>query len=102
MQKAGFEGEIIGITPYLQYVAKCGCSDSVPRGCEIDAWITNNIDWNSRKHLKYAILDDDSDMMYHQRESFFLIDGYCGLTYNVAENIITHLNRFDESVNSDL
>ena len=63
---AGVTGELIGITPRLRYENN---SYSVPRGCEIKAWIENNKGILGDK-LKYAILDDDSDMLYCQRKSF--------------------------------
>jgi hypothetical protein len=71
----GFEGDIIGVTPDLRH-------DDCLRGNEILKWIKNN------KHLvgdyynftEYVILDDDSDMLYWQRNNFLLIDRFVGLT----------------------
>lgn len=33
-----------------------------------------------QKESKYVILDDDSDMLYWQRNNFILIDRFVGLT----------------------
>jgi len=41
---------------------------------------------------KYIILDDDSDMLYWQRNNFICIDGGPGLTENVAYKAIRMLN----------
>jgi len=93
----GFKGEIIGKTPILVFKSNIegGYHNSVPRGCEIKAWleISKEILGDKMSKVRYAILDDDSDMLYWQRESYFMIDRYCGLTRNVAFRVINHLNR---------
>lgn len=95
--KAGFLGEIIGVTPSLWYSDKCNFSYSVPRGCEIDAWLYKGHGYRFRESDKYAILDDDSDMLLHQADSYFRVDEYCGLTPNLPYRIIKYLNTFDDS-----
>ena len=78
----GFKGEIIGKTPYLNFAfdESFPYNYSVPRGCEIKAWLeTNKVKLNTKmSKVKYVILDDDSDMLYCQREQYFRIDGHCG------------------------
>lgn len=94
----GFIGEIIGKTPYLQFKSNLeNYNYSVPRGCEIKAWIETNKDILGSKvlKLKYVILDDDSDMLYWQRDNYFLVDGYCGITPNLAYRVIRFLNNED-------
>lgn len=88
---AGITGELIGITPKLRFL---GDTHSVPRGCEIKAWIEQNKGIIGEKvtKLKYAILDDDSDMLYWQRNSFFCTKGYAGLTEKISNKVIKHLN----------
>ena len=91
---AGITGELIGITPKLKFVDN---KYSVPRGCEIKAWIENNkgILGDKVSKFKYAILDDDTDMLYWQRNSFFCTKGKYGLTDKIAEKVIKHLfSRF--------
>jgi len=57
------------------------------RGDEIKEWIDNNdVD-------KYAIIDDDSDMLAEQMSSFFHVDGYYGLTPNVLYRIKRHFDK---------
>lgn len=86
---AGITGELIDITPKLKYV---GYSYSVPRGCEIKAWMERNKDiLGTITETKYAILDDDTDMLYWQRKSFFCTKGKGGLTEAIANRIIKHL-----------
>ncbi len=73
-------GEIIGITPNFR-----GDIDgyTIPRGCEIDKWLEDNnfshINWDKDYQLNYMnksgienyiIIDDDSDMLYGQRNHF--------------------------------
>lgn len=81
LELCGFEGEIIDKTPTLSFEQTNGLyHGSVPRGCEIKRWVEDN-----KIHSKdYIILDDDSDMLYNQRNNFLLVDGYCGLTPNIV------------------
>ena len=71
----GFEGDIIDITPNLR---GRGCL----RGNEILQWIRDNHDLvgDYYNFTEYVILDDDSDMLYWQRNNFLLIDRFVGLT----------------------
>lgn len=79
--KKGFKGEIIGKTPNLRD------QDSV-RGNEIASWIRTNVGILGVKYdgyfNEYVILDDDSDMLYSQRNNFICIDGGPGLTETMA------------------
>lgn len=73
------EGEIIGITPSLRTKGF-----GVPRGMEIENYLEeefgfSHINWNEdiqRKNMEesgienYIIIDDDSDMLYGQRNHF--------------------------------
>jgi hypothetical protein len=93
LEKVGFKGEIIGRTPSLYLNKEIEASYTIPRGCEIDCWLKNKFDWDDLAYVRYVILDDDSDMLYQQRENYFRIDGYCGLTNNVAYRVINFLNR---------
>lgn len=80
----GFIGEIIGITPFLTF--KQNTDSSVSRGEEIKHWLSkhkfSNIDWSKEDQLEkmlqsnisnYIIIDDDSDMLYIQRNHFIHI-----------------------------
>lgn len=89
---AGITGELIGVTPKLRYVDD---TYSVPRGCEIKAWMERNKSILGAKmtELKYAILDDDTDMLYWQRNSFFCTAGKNGLTKAIAKKVIKHLHN---------
>ena len=72
----GFKGEIIDITP----TSRCGMC---VRGNEILEWIKNNeeaIGARYYNYKEYVILDDDSDMLYWQRNNFILVDRFVGLT----------------------
>lgn len=90
--RVGFMGEIIGITPSLR-LPYDKYSYTIPRGCEIECWLESQYDWHDLAHVRYVILDDDSDMLYNQRENYFRVDGYCGLTTNLSYRVINFLNR---------
>jgi hypothetical protein len=73
------EGEIIGITPSMRTK-----DIRIPRGMEIDYFLENDlgfkhVNWDEKTQKKYMdksnlenyiILDDDSDMLYKQRNHF--------------------------------
>jgi hypothetical protein len=78
-ENEGMEGEIIDITPCLYFKD----NGSVPRGCEIEQWLKHkgfsHINWSKEKQQEYMdksdienyiIIDDDSDMLYGQRNHF--------------------------------
>ena len=91
----GFKGEIIDKTPCLEFKDQDGVPyRSVPRGCEIKAWIETNkgILGGKMSKFKYVIFDDDSDMLYWQRNNFFWVDPYCGLTPNLIYKAKNFLN----------
>lgn len=71
----GFEGEIIDTTPS----SRCGMC---VRGNEILKWIQDHKDLVGEYYnfTEYVILDDDSDMLYMQRNNFLLIDRFVGFT----------------------
>jgi len=83
LDRNGFRGKVISKTPNLWYDSRCEHSNgSVPRGCEIHQWIRNNYKWDEEP--KYVIFDDDSDMLLWQKDNYFRIDGWCGITPNVV------------------
>lgn len=58
------------------------------RGSEIKEWLDNNPTVD-----KYAIIDDDDDMLRIQLPHFFKTDAYCGLSPNICYQIKNHLNN---------
>lgn len=98
----GVTGEVFSKTPHLHFeeqsfTLKNGeevvYDYSVPRGCEIKAWMEMNKGVLGKKvsKVKYVILDDDSDMLFWQRENYFRVDPYCGLTPRLTERVINYL-----------
>lgn len=80
LEAKGFIGDIIDVTPMLRH-------ESCLRGNEIYDWINKNsqmlCDSNNGSDFKeYVIFDDDSDMLYWQRNNYIQVDPYCGLTPN--------------------
>lgn len=80
--EVGIEGEIIGKTPVLYFNRDENVDyQPVPRGSEIKAWMDSySKNLGKSIKIKYIILDDDSDMLYSQRNNFILTDPYVGLT----------------------
>lgn len=91
----GIVGDVIDKTIDLKFMSKIDYNYSVPRGCEIKAWLEMNkgILGDKMHKAKYVILDDDSDMLFWQRNNFIHIDSYCGITPNNAEKAIKILNK---------
>ena len=110
LDRVGFVGEVIDTTPHFH--AKGTDNDgekigyTIPRGCEIDWWLDNKgkfqrINWSAdvqNEHLEkslvknYVIIDDDSDMLYGQREHFVKTYFMNGLTEDKANDCIKILN----------
>ncbi|MES2397908.1 MAG: HAD domain-containing protein [Bacteroidota bacterium] len=89
-EKRGLPGEIIDVTPSLR-LQKGGSiafyndklerhptesvqGYSIPRGCEIEYWLRNEA-WRIGTIDGYVILDDDTDMLMHQKEKFVQCSG---------------------------
>ena len=76
----GMKGEIIGTTPHIRDFE----GYTIPRGCEIDYYLKkelkfSHINWDrdiQKEYMEksgienYIIIDDDSDMLYGQRNHF--------------------------------
>lgn len=66
------------------------------RGVEIYRWIRDNIPYDDRddpSKFRYAILDDDSDMLLWQKDHFFQTSFMAGgLTEEIAKRVTAHLN----------
>jgi hypothetical protein len=107
----GFAGEVIDTTPafYAKGVDnnENRINYTTPRGCEIDWWLKEKgkfqwINWSLEHQLEhleksivknYIILDDDSDMLYGQREHYVNCNGYGkGLDKQTADTSIKILN----------
>lgn len=57
------------------------------RGFEIDMWLEDH-----PEVTKYAILDDDDDMLPEQMPNFFHTSFETGLTEEIANAVVKHLN----------
>lgn len=99
-----FVDDIIGITirayHYIDKSSKIHLS--IPRGVEIQQWIDTHIhsdngkNWERKKlgvDYQYVILDDDSDMLFNQRNNFIQTDSHLGLTLGKMHAAIQILNR---------
>jgi len=104
----GMSGEIIGLTPSFINVRLGESKISVPRGVEIEYWLKDNnfqqVFWSEEEQLKYLektdienfiIIDDDSDMLYNQRQHFVNVlpsprnkDGFNQENYDRAYGIL--------------
>jgi hypothetical protein len=65
-------------------IGKTGHCDCRIRGVEIKQWLEKNSEiWfgvPEYNFYRYAIIDDDSDMLLWQQSNFFKVDNYSGLT----------------------
>lgn len=85
------KGTLIGKTGHYHYTDNRGGIHSLPRGEEIKSWLRDNILQSNFKN--YVIIDDDSDMLLEQKDNFFKTDYEIGLTNEIADDIITFLNK---------
>lgn len=74
LQEKGFAYDIHSFTPDTR---------SACRGVEIKMWMDAHVESFVNFH-EYVILDDDSDMLWEQRENFILCPQDTGLTPNLA------------------
>lgn len=58
------------------------------RGREIKAWLDKH-----PEVTKYAILDDENDMLPEQQDNFFKTSWLHGITEEIANKVISHLNE---------
>lgn len=85
--------EIVGQTPRGLQIMDTIIDDgnpvfwSVPRGYEIDYYLDQ-----LPNKVQYVILDDESDMLYNQRNNFLQTDINTGLTETIVDEAIKILN----------
>lgn len=63
------------------------------RGDEIEEWLVRHLTRAEWHELKYAIVDDDSDMLDKQLPHFFQTDPQYGITDIIAYRIAHHLGE---------
>jgi hypothetical protein len=85
LSQLGATFEIIGATPSLTLDLNYPEEPymSVPRGVEIRYWLSAS----EYAYSKYAILDDDKDMLMEQKDNFFVCELKDGLTPEICERI---------------
>jgi hypothetical protein len=75
----------------FKVIDKTGHCPSRVRGVEIKQWLENNTEqyFNVKYYdfYRYAIIDDDSDMLLGQQNHFFQTDNWSGLTPNTCYRI---------------
>lgn len=83
------------VVPILDITGRC-CNGI--RGVEIHKWLQqqvygfNSASYRKADDIRIAILDDDSDMLLWQGRSFFQTSFETGLTEEIANAVINHLN----------
>lgn len=87
LEYKGFKYQLFDTTPYG--------GQGTLRGNEILMWIEAHKELCGHRHEfnRYVILDDDSDMLYWQKDNFLLVDGYVGITPRIVYKAIRILNR---------
>lgn len=75
----------------FEIISKTGHSESRVRGVEIKEWLCENCKMlfgvEYYDFYRYAIIDDDSDMLLNQGSHFFQTDTYSGLTPSTCYKI---------------
>jgi hypothetical protein len=81
----------------FKIIGKTGHCECRTRGCEIHQWLKDNCkEFFGIEYFdfyRYAIIDDDSDMLLTQQYNFFQTDNYSGLTPTICYKIkrfLTH------------
>lgn len=92
LENKEFKGKVIDVTPCLYF--QLPYTLSVPRGCEIKAWLEANKQFHGAKmsEVKYVIIDDDTDMLYWHRNNFVQTNSIYGLTKEDVDKAIQILN----------
>lgn len=84
-EKRGLPGKVIDVTVH----SRASNNVSLPRGAEIDHYLVGEGYWSYRELLgeeqrsstsieAYVIIDDDSDMLYNQKDHFVHVDPHLG------------------------
>lgn len=102
--QVGITGHVLDKTAHFTSIK--GFSYSIPRGCEIEHWLKEHkfqrINWSIKTQKEYAekseidnyvIFDDDSDMLYNQREHFIKTSQKTGLDDSDVEKAIELLKK---------
>lgn len=91
-KERGLPGKIKAITPNSRIIVTINGEDdwvkSGSRGAEIEGWLINY----ATAPYQYVILDDETDLLYCQKDHFVEIDDMMGITAADAERAITILN----------
>lgn len=87
-------------TLFKQIGIELGCIGVTPtggqcRGLEIDRWIKDNVEVDYWIYKRYAIIDDDGDMLLSQADNFFHVDHSVGITENVIYRVCNHFRVWE-------
>ncbi len=96
----GLKGEVIGETEKLRWECEYP-GVSIPRGLEIKQYYAETFDYiqynyahkNDSVLKSYVIIDDDSDMLYEQRNNFVCVNSFSGLIAKDVKKAIMILQR---------
>lgn len=86
LRATGVVKPLLDRTPSIHYIGEGENERRAVRGDEIQAWLDAH-----PEVTKYAILDDDCDMLPSQLHSFFRTDVAQGLTQEIADRVEQHL-----------
>jgi len=81
--------DLLDVTPNLSYTDEERESmEHIHRGREIKDWLDRH-----PEVTRYAILDDNNDMLPEQQEHFFKTSWETGITEEIAKAVTDHLNK---------
>lgn len=95
LKALGVHGECVGLTPVFD-------TNYSVRGNEILAWIKQNVSTPYYNYQNYVIIDDDSDMLYWQKDNFVNTNGVVGLTDKDCMKAISILNTIYQPIDWNL
>ena len=87
LRRKGFNLKVIGYTEHYEIG-----SDWIVRGNSIKKWLEENIGYDYNKKCRYAILDDDGDMLLEQKDHFVQTDFRHGVTDEHIKKLIKILD----------
>lgn len=89
------QGLLIPVIGSTEKNNSAGIYGTCPRGLQIKKWIDDTIYATNDPLMNYVIFDDDTDMLYDQRDNFIHTNYEIGLTKDDVEKAISILRPYN-------